>query len=297
MTSESLLQSPLFNGPLFNGMDAAAIDRQYNFRKLVPEHPDYFARWEAQSAATRERLRGNLDIPVGPHPRQTVDVFPAGDGAPLLVFIHGGYWRSLSKAMHSFIAEPFVARGVTVAMIGYGLCPDVTMDDLIGHAQTGLDWIIDHAADPGPSGFGADPRRLVLAGHSAGGHLATTLLSRNPDRALGAVSISGIYDLEPLRHFEVNDQLRLDADAARRLSPVHTVPAPAPLLVLALGSNETDEMHRQQADQARAWAAAGNAIQEFVEPGANHFSVVDRFADPDGALFRATMAMLRGTAG
>lgn len=292
MTSESPLRSPLFNGPLFNGMDAAAIDRQYNFRKLVPEHPDYFARWEAQSAAARERLGGTYDIPVGPHPRQTVDVFPAGDGTPLLVFIHGGYWRALSKAMHSFVAEPFVARGVAVAMIGYGLCPDVTMDALIGHAQTGLDWIIDHAAD-----FGADSRRLVLAGHSAGGHLATTLLSRNPERLLGAVSISGIYDLEPLLHFEVNDQLRLDAESARRLSPVHTVPAPAPLLVLALGSEETDEMHRQQADQARAWAAAGNAIREFVEPGANHFSVVDRFADPDGALFGATMAMLRGPAG
>lgn len=287
MTPESPVQSSLFKG-----MDAAAIDRQYNFRRLVPEHTDFFARWEAQSAAVRSRLGGSYDIPVGPHPRQKVDLFPAGGGAPLLVFIHGGYWRALSKDMHAFIAEPFAAQGVAVALIGYGLCPDVTMDELIGHAQAGLDWVIDHAAD-----FGADPHRLVLAGHSAGGHLAATLLSRNPERVSGAVAVSGIHDLEPLLHFEVNDQLRLDAESARRLSPVHNVPAPAPLLVLALGSEETDEMHRQQADQARAWAAAGNAVREIVEPGANHFSIVERFADPDGALFEATTAMLRGTAG
>lgn len=284
MTSESPN-----HGPLFRGMDAAAIDRQYNFRKLVPEHVDVFARWEAQSAAVRGRLGGTCDIPVGPHPRQRVDVFPAGDGAPLLVFIHGGYWRALSKDLHSFIAEPYVTQGVAVAMIGYGLCPDVTMDALIGHAQAGLDWVVDHAAR-----FGADSRRLVLAGHSAGGHLTATLLSRNPERVSGAVAISGIYDLEPLLQFEVNDQLRLDAVSARRLSPVHNVPAPAPLLVLALGGEETDEMHRQQADQARAWAAAGNAVREIVELGANHFSVVDRFADPGSALFEATMEVIRG---
>jgi Esterase/lipase len=286
------MSESLFRGPLFRGMDAAAIDRQYNFRKLVPEHVDFFARWEAQSAAVRGRLGGTCDIPVGPHPRQKVDFFPAEPNAPLLVFIHGGYWRALSKDMHAFIAEPFVTRGVAVALIGYGLCPDVTMDELIGHAQHGLDWIIDHAAE-----FGADSRRLLLAGHSAGGHLAATLLSRNPERVNGAIAISGIYDLEPLLHFEVNEQLRLDADSARRLSPVHNVPAPAPapLLALALGAEETDEMHRQQADQAQAWAAAGNAVQEIVEPGANHFSVMDRFADPDSALFEATMNVIRGT--
>ena len=215
--------------PLFRGMDAAEIDRQYNFRKLVPEHVDIFARWEAQSAAVRGRLRGAFDVSVGPHPRQKVDVFPAGDRAPLLVFIHGGYWRGLSKDMFSFVAEPFVAKGVAVALIGYGLCPDVTLDTLVGHARTGLAWVAEHAKE-----FGADSDRLVVAGHSAGGHLTATLASAEPELVKGAFALSGIYDLEPLLHFEVNEQLRLDAESARRLSPIHAVKAPAPTMVLAL---------------------------------------------------------------
>lgn len=274
--------------PLHRGMDAAEIDRQYNFRKLVPEHVDIFARWEARSAELRGRLPGRFDLPVGPHPRQRVDVFPAGDGAPLLVFIHGGYWRGLSKDMFSFVAEPFVAKGVAVALIGYGLCPDVTLDTLVGHARHGLAWVAEQAGE-----FGADSERLIVAGHSAGGHLAATLASAEPERVKGAFALSGIYDLEPLRHFEANEQLRLDAESARRLSPIHAVPAPAPTLVLALGAEETDEMHRQQADYARAWAAEGNAIRDMVEPGANHFTVVDRFADPEGDLFDAAMELIR----
>lgn len=274
--------------PLFSGMTAAEIDRQYNFRKLVPEHPAYFARWQAESEAVRARLGGRYDVPTGPHPRQRADVFPAGEGAPVLVFIHGGYWRALSKDLHSFIAAPYVERGVAVVLLGYGLCPDVTMDELCGHAQAGLDWVIANAAS-----FSGDPRRVVVSGHSAGGHLTAKLVSENRDRVAGGIPISGIYDLEPMLGFEVNEQLRLDPDSARRLSPIHAVPALAPLLMPALGGLETDAMHRQQADYALAWAAQGNAVREIVEPGADHFSVVDRFAEPGSALFEAALEMIR----
>ncbi|TWA78861.1 arylformamidase [Azospirillum brasilense] len=273
---------------LFGGMTAAEIDRQYNFRKLVPEHPAYFARWQAESEAVRARLNGRYDVPTGPHPRQRADVFPAGEGAPVLVFIHGGYWRALSKDLHSFIAAPYVERGVAVVLLGYGLCSEVTMDELCGHAQAGLDWVIANAA-----GFGGDPRRVVVSGHSAGGHLTAKLVSENRDRVAGGIPISGLYDLEPMLGFEVNEQLRLDPDSARRLSPIHAVPTPAPLLMPALGGLETDAMHRQQADYALAWAAQGNAVREIVEPGADHFSVVDRFAEPGSLLFEAALAMLK----
>lgn len=279
---------------LYRGMSAADLDRQYNFRALVPEHPQFFERWTAASADARKRLRCEIDVPYGAHPRERIDLFPAGEGAPLVVFIHGGYWRALSKNEFSFLAEPFVARGIAFAAMGYGLCPEVGMDTLVGHVRDGVSWLAKLGADHGVS-----TRRLVLTGHSAGGHLAVTMASLDwttqglpRDLIKGAVGISGIYDLEPIRFTEVNDALRLDAEAARRVSPIHHVPAPpSPPLVLALGAEETAEVHRQQADCAAAWRAAGNGVEELSEPGAHHFSVVDRLADPESALHRAVVRL------
>lgn len=275
---------------IYRGMDAAEIDRQYNFRRMVPDHPAAFARWTEASAATRAARRALLDIPTGPHPRQRLDLFPAGEGAPLLAFIHGGYWRALSKEYFSFLADPWLDRGVAVALIGYGLCPEVTFGTLIDHVRGGVAWLAGHGA-----AHGVDPARIVLSGHSAGGHL-TALLASTPGAPLaGGVCLSGIYDLEAMLSFEANEALRLDLPAARRLSPLTLVPqGEAPPLVLALGAEESPDMHRQQDDYAAAWSAAGHRVRKLDEPGANHFTVVDRLADPASALFAATMALLKG---
>ncbi len=279
------------------GMTAAELERQYNFRARWPEHTEFVARWAADSVDARSRLAGVgvANLAYGPHPRQTLDLFRGGDDAPLLAFLHGGYWRALSKDDFSFIAAPFVEAGVAVAVIGYGLCPDVSMADIVAQVRVALRWLHGHA-----SGFGVNPDRIVAAGHSAGAHLAVTMAGEDwtahgapPGLVKAAVGISGIYDLEPLRFVEVNGTLGLDADAARRLSPLHRVPArPVPPLLLALGAQETGEVHRQQADMAAVWRAAGGLAEELEEAGAHHFSVVDRLADPTSALHRAVRRVI-----
>lgn len=282
----------------YRGMDAAEIERQYNFRAMVPEHVGVIERWQADSARTRQRPGAVLDIPTGPHPRQRIDLFPtergAADGkAPLLVFIHGGYWRGLSKEVFSCLADPFTARGASVALVGYGLCPEVSFDTLIDHVRGGVAWLVANGA-----AHGVDVGRIVLSGHSAGGHL-TALLASEPGNGLaGGLCLSGIYDLEAMLPFSVNEALKLDRDHARRLSPLNRVPdgAAPPLtlapLTLALGGDESPDMHRQQADYAAAWAKRGHAVRALAEAGTNHFTVVDRLADPSSALFAEALALL-----
>ncbi len=272
----------------YRGMDAAEIDRQYNFRAMVPGHGAVIERWGRDSEAARRSLDGLLDLPTGPHPRQRIDLFPAGEGAPLLAFIHGGYWRALSKDLFAFLAAPFVERGASVALLGYGLCPDVTFEELVEQVRGGVDWLFEQGA-----AHGIDPSRIVLSGHSAGGHLTALLASEPGSRLAGGVCLSGIYDLEAMLLLNVNADLRLDAPTARRFSPIHRVPdGPAPPLVLALGGDESPDMHRQQADCAAAWTARGHRVRALHEPGADHFTVVDRLADPASPLFQATLELL-----
>lgn len=276
------------DAPRYRGMDAAEIERQYNFRAMVPGHGAVIARWTEDSTAARRSPNALLDIPTGPHPRQRLDLFPAGDGAPLLAFVHGGYWRALSKDIFAVLAAPFVARGVSVALIGYGLCPDVTFETLIGHVRGGVDWLFEHGAE-----HGVDPTRIVLSGHSAGGHLTALLASESDSRLAGGLCLSGIYDLEALRLFSGNVDLKLDGPTAQRLSPLNRVPeGTAPPLVLALGGEESPEMHRQQADYAAAWMQRGHEVRTLVEPDADHFTAVDRLADPSTPLFAAALDLL-----
>lgn len=272
----------------YRGMDATEIDRQYNFRAMVPGHGAILDRWSRDSDAARGTLDGVLDIPTGPHPRQRIDLFPADEQAPLLAFVHGGYWRSLSKDMFSFLAEPFVERGVSVALLGYGLCPDVSFETLIGHVRSEVEWLFARGTE-----HGIDPSRIVLGGHSAGGHLTALLASEPGSRLAGGLCLSGVYDLEAMLLFGVNADLRLDQATAQRFSPLNHVPdAKAPPLVLALGGDESPDMHRQQADYAAAWATRGHAVRTLDEAGADHFTVVDRLADRSSPLFAAALDLL-----
>lgn len=282
-----MASDPIVHG----GMTAAELEFQYNFRERVPEHVDHIARWEATSAATRQRLGGTYDVAYGAHPRQRLDLFPAAPDAPLLLFIHGGYWRALSKDLFSFIAQPFVSAGVSVAMAGYALCPEVSVATIAGQMRDAVLWLKANGA-----AYGVSAERLVAGGHSAGGHLAVSLASQDwngPAPLAAAVGISGIYDLEPLRWVGVNEALRLDAASARASSPHHHVPVhPAPPLLLAAGERETPEVHRQQADFAAAWRAGGHSADTRTVPAADHFTVLDRLADPDDPFFRSVLGVL-----
>jgi arylformamidase len=274
----------------------AALEAAYDLRTQVPTYPEDFARWEAASAAVRAGLPHARNVAYGPHGRMRLDLFPAAErGTPLVVFLHGGYWRTLDKDYFSFPAAAFVEAGIAYAAVGYGLCPDVTMDTLVGQVRDALVWLYAHAGD-----YGIDRDRIVVAGHSAGAHLAAMLATTDwPPRSAAAnpvkasCAISGAYDLEPIRRTSINADLRLDEAAARRNSPIRRLSAARGRLVLALGELEHAEFHRQQAEFAAAWRDAGLADPaELIVPARHHFDVIDEMARPESRLHAAILELV-----
>jgi arylformamidase len=285
---------------VYRSYDQAQLDAQYNNRAAVPEHPRWTERWPRAAAEARAALEGRLDIAYGSGPRETLDIFPAGESpAPVLAFIHGGFWRALDKSQFSFIAPTWVARGVAVAMIEYPLAPAATLDAIVESVRTAMGWLHRNAAS-----FGGDAARLHVAGHSAGGHLTAMMLSTDwPARGLPAdlvksgCAISGIYDLEPIRLCYLNHDVRLDAAMAQRNSPLALVPARAAPLMLAVGGKETEEFLRQQEVYAEAWHGKGLPLALVPIPEDQHFSILDGLADPASPLFRALARQILGAAG
>jgi len=282
--------------------DPAWLDRMYNNRALVPEHPAYFERWAAESAATRAAQPCHVDLRYGDGVGGTLDVFPAPvPDAPVLVFIHGGYWRSLDKSQHSFIARAFNDRGVCVVVPNYALCPGTPEQPVgIGHIALqmvqALAWTWRHVA-----AHGGDPSRITVSGHSAGGHLAAMLLACDwqavaPDLPAqlvrNALSVSGVHDLRPLQLAPfIADTLGLDAAEARRLSPA-LWPAPARGRLWAVaGGDESEEFKRQNALIRDAWGPRTVPVCELM-PGRNHFSIVDALAEPSHRLHQLAAQLL-----
>ena len=275
---------------------AEFVERGYNLRAAFPEHPAWFARYAAESEAARAALAPQLDLRYGPGPKETLDLFvPGGPARATFVFLHGGYWRALDKSDFSFVAPPFVARDIAVAVVNYDLCPAVSIADIVGECRRAVRWL---AADG--AAHGAHPERIVVAGHSAGGHLVAMLfatdwaaagLARNP--LAGGVSLSGVHDLAPLVLFSYNVDLKLDDREAARLSPVRCSPlANAPLL-LAVGAGETSEFLRQTRLLWDAWPACrpAGATAPLVVPARHHFSVVADYGDAGSELTQKTLAL------
>lgn len=282
---------------VFGGYDQAGLDAQYNNREMVPEAVAIIERWVADSAAARQRLDGRCDLAYGPGPRDRLDLFlprnvsagSAGNSTvPLLAFIHGGYWQVLDKNAFSFLAEPFVAAGIAFAAIGYPLAPDVGLDDIGESVRRALQWLWRNA---GAEGY--DPDRIHVAGHSAGGHLTAVALATDwaarglpPALVRSGCAISGLYDLEPIRLSYLNAALGMDAATARRNSPVHNLVSARGHLTTVVGSEESDEFHRQQAEFMAAWRGKGLAADSVEAPGCNHFTVLDEFGSPESSLYK-----------
>lgn len=265
--------------------DGAWLDRMYNNRALVPEHEEHFARWRRESKRARAQNECVLDVPYGPSKLQTLDVFPAQRArAQTVVFIHGGWWRSLDKSDHSFVAPTFQEAGACVVIPNYDLCPAVTIPEITRQMVRALAWTWKNAPT-----YGGDPRQITVIGHSAGGHLAAMLLCCDWERAdpelpsdvVGkALSISGLYDLEPLRRTPMlRDSLRLTEADALRASPAF-LPAPqAATLYAVAGADESPEFLRQNTLIRDAWGEGCVEVCEAL-PGLNHFSVLEALVQP-----------------
>ena len=280
-----------------NAPDKAALSRLYNNRELVPDHPQYFARWAEDSQRARSRMSCHIDLRYGDAPGEALDLFPArkGDGS-CLMFIHGGYWRSLDKRDFSFLAPALVDGGISLAVVNYDLCPKVSMDEIVRQMLRASRWLWLHAED-----YGMDQDRLYVSGHSAGGHLTAMLMCAvwpvfDPqlpkDLWKGGLAISGLYDLRPILQVDwLQQDLRLDEEAALRLSPAFMPPATRAPVMTTVGGDESSEFHRQNALLGERWRAAfaGN----IAMPGSHHFSVVDGLADQKSALFQGVRKLMK----
>lgn len=277
----------------------ARIDAEYDVERSVPDFMHYARQYVDGSAAARRTLEARLGLRYGPTLDEYVDIFPASRrNAPILVFLHGGYWRILSARDFSFVASGPVAAGVTVAVVNYALCPAVTLDEIVRQTRAAIVWLWRHARE-----HNADPENIHVCGHSAGGQLTAMAALTEWERDYGlprtvvksGIPISSLFDLEPLRHSFLQDDLRLDDGLVARNSPQFLIrPVPVPLLVTC-GGDESAEFLRQSEDFLEAWTGAGNQGSRLAQPGRNHFTAITGFADPDSALCREVFRMMRHT--
>lgn len=270
-----------------------ALEAEFALRRRHPERESVYDRHRRLGAALRARGSDwRLDQRYGPGPRCLLDVFPAGAGAPVLVFIHGGYWRALDKSDVSFIAGPCVAAGVTLVAPGYDLVPGARVAGIMDEMRLALGWVVENLA----------PARIVVAGHSAGGQLAAMLALDQAERGDGPIcglaGLSGVFDLRPLRHTSINADLALSAAEAAAASPLlrlGDLPPGARLMPLlaAVGGAETDGFKQWTRDFAELWAARGGPVRRMEPPHRNHFTLLDPLADGADALTRALLALAR----
>jgi acetyl esterase/lipase len=240
----------------------------YNNQAAVPNSAEIVAQWEARSAKLRASHPESMDLRYGAAERNRIDFFPARRDGPVLAFFHGGYWQARSKEVFSFIAEGPLAWGINVALVGYTLAPQKRLDGIVAECHAALDWL--HQGIPM---LGGNAEKLYASGWSAGGHL--TAMAMSHPRVRGGLAISGIYDLEPLRHVYVNEKLGLDEAEARRNSPGPT----GKPLQLAYGAAELPALRKQSEDYARVLKREAVAL-----PGHNHFTILEELASPHGAL-------------
>jgi arylformamidase len=277
--------------------DPQWLDRAYNNRALVPEHAEHFRRWTTWSADAVRGHQRELDVRYGGGPSEHLDIFPAPQpDAPVVVFIHGGYWRSLDKREHSFVAPPLTRAGACVVIPNYALCPAVTIPEIVMQMVRALAWTWRQIHR-----HGGNPKRISVAGHSAGGHLAAMMLACDwrayaadlpPDLVKRALSISGLFDLEPvmLTPFLKAD-LRLTPEHVRLASPA-LLPAPKQgTLATVCGGNESEEFVRQNQLIRDAWGARAVPVCEAL-PGLNHFDILETIVEPGQRLHRLALDLV-----
>ena len=266
-----------FDMPDWRVMSQQDRDLGLNNGIAVAESVAIVGDWDRRSAAMRVLHSSHLDFHYGARERNRIDFLKAADGGPTLLFIHGGYWQTRAKETFAVFASGPMAHGINVALIGYTLAPDATLDEIVAEIHQGLDFLVERLP-----GLGGDPRRIVMSGWSAGGHLTSMALSHPGVRA--GMAISGIYDLEPIRHSYLNVKLRLDETMSRRNSPVMQAGGADKPLSLVAGGAELPLLRKQTADFAAHRAKSGLPVTYEEIPGVNHFTIMDELVSPQGRI-------------
>jgi arylformamidase len=266
-----------FDAPDWRGMSQQDRDLGLNNGVAVADSADIVAAWEKRSADMRARHSGHLDLRYGPRERNRIDFLEAAPNAPTLVFIHGGYWQTRAKETFAVMASGPMVHGINVALIGYTLAPEAMLDEIVAEIHGGLDFLVGQLPD-----LGGDVSRIVVSGWSAGGHLTAMALSHGHVKA--GMAISGIYDLEPIRHSYLNDKLKLDEAMSRRNSPVMQAGGATKPLSLVVGAAELPLLRKQTADFAGHRAKYGLPVTYEEIPGADHFTIMNELMSPMGRI-------------
>lgn len=276
--------------------DRDQLDRQYNVRAAIPKVQDIFERWRSLAELYCAENPARLNLRYGSHRLQTLDFFPTEQsGAPLFVFFHGGYWRSLDKSDFSHLAGPLRQAGIASAMVNYRLAPEVDMPAIVADVRASFAWLVQEA---GTLGF--DATKMFVGGHSAGGHLAAFLTSIDwretnvPEQAIkGLCGLSGVYDLEPIRLSYLNDALHLDSAQAAQFSPLQHLPYAKIPVLLSAGKGESTEFHRQLAAYARRLQTEGYPVRPIALGNGHHLDIIDQLADANSTVSQSLIAMIK----
>ncbi len=274
------------------------LEKNYNLQASRNGLADIMQRWGSQSEQFRNNADATLNCRYGDGERDQIDVFRCGETeAPLYVYLHGGYWQRGDKSLYSFIAEPFLEAKTDVAIVGYPLCPQVSMTALMNKIRQAIVWLYRNAIELGISG-----ERINLSGHSAGGHLTAMGLCTKwstcgdelpMDMLKTGISLSGLYVLEPLLRTTISDALHLTESEVRELSPALLTPTCNAPLLMILGGSETGEFFRQTEVLIEQWSRPERVIGRHVEPDADHFDLIDRLASSDSRIFQRIITWLR----
>ena len=266
------------------------MEQQFDPRTVVPDHQRWSDEKAAASRENRGRLKSWLNLPYGNSPRQVMDIFPSEKpDAPVLVYIHGGYWVRGGKDQNCHFVDLFGRAGVTVAVLEYDLCPNVTVTEIVRQVRSAISWIYKNI-----SAYGGDPSKIYICGVSAGGHLVAMALAHDwekeglpRDIIKGGVAISGVYDLDAVLHVAVNKQIKLNPETARENSPLVHSPLPHAPLVVAVGGGETEGWKQMSRDLYQHCNERGVDCEYLEVAGTHHFMLGSHLADPQSLLTHA----------
>ena len=272
------------------------IEFQYNPRVSVPEFPQLAKQRAEESRRARATLKSWLNVPYGTSARELLDIYAAEKpGGAVLIYIHGGYWRSGSKDDNANFVPPFVQRGATVVLVEYDLCPAVTVSDIVRQTRVAIVWIYRHIA-----GYGGDPSKLYISGHSAGGHLTAMALAHDwqreglpPNIVKGAVASSGVYDMEMVMHVSANEEIRMTPELARENSPFLHPPRPICPVIITVGGAEPEGWKQMSRDYFELCKESRLECEYLEVPGANHYTMSEHLGDTQSPLNQTVMKLMK----